>query len=90
MYKKCLNIFENNNKYISNCICEPKLGAHGLWDNVGGTKNVEDKSLYIKILYYCDGEHDIIDICNKLNKSFDCILNYILILYEKNIIKKVQ
>jgi len=89
MYIKCLNIFENNFKYISNSICEPRLCVHGLWDNIGGTKNIKDKSLYIKILYYCDGKHDIIDICNKLNKTFDVLLNYILILYKKKLIKKI-
>ena len=88
MYIKCLSIFENNFKYISNSICEPRLGIHGLWDDIGGTKNKLDKTLYIKILYYCDGDHDIVDICNKLNKPFDCILKHILILYKKNLLKK--
>lgn len=89
MYIKCLNVFENNIKYLSKSICEPQLGTHGLWENVGGTKNVQDKSLYIKILYYCDEKHDVIDICNKLNKSYDDVLNCILILYKKNLIKRL-
>ena len=90
MYKTCLNIFENNFYYICNTICEPRLGIHGLWDNIGGTKNVQDKSIFIKILYYCDGKHDILDICHILNKEFNDIIDCISLLQSKKIIRNVN
>ena len=90
MYKKCLFVIEKNCKYLVTTLCEPCLSIHGLWDKVGGTKNVNDKSLFVKILYYCDGNYDIIDICNKLNKSFNDVINCIIILYKKNLIKKIN
>lgn len=89
MYKKCLFVIENNGKYLSTTLCEPKLDKHSLWENIGGTKNIDNKSLYIKILYYCDGDCDIIDICNKLNKNFNDIINCIDILCSINLIKKI-
>ena len=87
MYIKCLTIFENNFTYVSTTICEPRLGCRGLWGNIGGTKNVKEKLNYIKILYYCDGNHDVVDICKKINISFDVTLTHILILLNKNLIK---
>tara|TARA_B100001248_G_C27391748_1_gene462805 strand:- start:795 stop:2045 length:1251 start_codon:yes stop_codon:yes gene_type:complete len=84
MYKKCIDIFENNKIYQVNSICEPRLGIHGLWD-IGATK-YKKKDIFRFIIYYCDGKHDLIDICKKIKRNYEDVKNAINILYEKNII----
>ena len=64
-YIKCLELIENNYYYLSTKLCEPRLGKYGLYSTVGAAKTAGPRNLgnaCRKILYYCDGEHDIIDI----------------------------
>jgi len=88
IYKKCLYVFENNFKYKTTTICEPRLGIHGLWNNIGGNK-IKNKTIFRKILYYCDGKNDVIDICKILNISFKEINKAILILFNKELLIKI-
>lgn len=90
MYKKCISLIDNNHIYEVISYCEPKLDKYGLWDNIGGTKNIKNKSLYIKVLYYCDGKNDIIDISNILSIDYLDLLNIINILLKHNLIKNIE
>jgi putative sugar O-methyltransferase len=89
MYKKCISLIDNNHIYEAISYCEPKLDKYGLWDNIGGTKNIKNKSLYIKVLYYCDGTNDIIDISNILSIDYLELLDIINILLKYNLIKNI-
>lgn len=89
MYLNCINIFENNHKYYNKTLCEPRLGIHGMWNQIGASKSKEDiNMIFRKILYYCDGKNDIIDICKILDKPFEKINNAIKLMLKKKIILK--
>ena len=88
MYKKCITIFENNHIYKAQTLCEPRLGIHGLWDTVGGSKK-KDNTIFRKILYYCDGTNDVVDICRILQKHFNEVNDAVLLMYSKQLIQKI-
>jgi len=91
MYLKCFEIFENNKIYKNKILCEPKLGKYGLYNLVGGVtifNNLIDKIRLV--LYYLDGNNDIIDICNILNISFNDCIYLIYLLINNNLIYSIE
>ena len=69
-YLKCVEVLENNRKFKLKVLGEPQLGKRGLYPTVS------DKNTWIKVknlcnvISMCDGENDLIDICEFLNISF--------------------
>ena len=69
-YLKCVKVLENNRKFKLKVLGEPQLGKRGLYPTVS------DKNTWIKVknlcnvISMCDGENDLIDICEFLNISF--------------------
>ena len=92
MYKKCISLFEINHYYKTTTICEPQLGKYGLYNLTGGSPDIyQNKTisghLISKVLKYCDGKHDLIDISNKLNIRSDICSTIINKLLKNNLIK---
>lgn len=88
MYIKCVDIFESNRYYTATTVCEPRLGVHGLFQTVGGTKSTTEKFIYVKILYYCDGKNDVIDICEAIHETYDDVVNGITRLENVSLIRR--
>ena len=76
VYKKIINLLENNRHYKVNVLCEPQMGRRNLYPTLstkhsGGGAAVR---LMMNIIAYCDGKNDVIDICNIVDCSpDDCI-----------------
>jgi aminopeptidase-like protein len=93
-YLKCIELIENNHIYVNTKICEPQLGKHGLYNMVGGrtkSNNIFEKidpQHFRRILYYLDGNNDLISISNILNIELQLIYKIIKILLDKKLIKK--
>jgi aminopeptidase-like protein len=88
-YIKCINLIEVNHFYKNNILCEPFLSKHGLYTDIGALKTIENIGEYCRrILYYCDGNNDLIDIYEILKKymNFKELVNIINILINKKII----
>ena len=90
LYIKCIDLIENNHYYINTKLCEPMLGKYGLYSMIGAIKdpkaNIGD--ICLKILYYCDGNNDLIDIFNKTNIEINDIIIVIQKLIKNNLILK--
>jgi len=95
--KKCIEALEINEKY-ENCItCEPKMSKRDLrpkdWHNrhSGGKedmrKNVRDM---MNVMFYCDGDHDLIDLSNKIEIPFHKCQEYIKLLRNNGIIREMD
>ena len=69
-YLKCVEVLENNRKFKLKVLGEPQLGKRGLYPTIS------DKDTWIKVknlcnvISMCDGQNDLIDICEFLNISF--------------------
>jgi aminopeptidase-like protein len=65
--KKTLELIEKNKIYKTNILCEPQLSKKGLYPSVSiKNKNLETRRL-LDIISYCDGEHSLLDIAEKIN-----------------------
>ena len=64
VYRKCIEVLEQNNIYKVTCLCEPQLGKRGLYPSTS-TKSSNDKVYnLLNLIAYADGTNDLIDISN--------------------------
>ena len=90
MYERCLEAFEHNETYKAKCLCEPQLGRRGLRSTLS-TRNAEASSLQIlHVFSYCDGNHDLIAIAEKLKVPVEEVISVIKILERHALIEKVS
>ncbi len=67
--RTALEILEANHRYRVNILCEPQLGSRGLRPTIS-TK--ESRSIVLdlmNVIAYCDGQHDLIQIAEKVGLS---------------------
>jgi aminopeptidase-like protein len=83
IYKKIINMFENNYRPVSKNIGEPFLKKHGLFKSKTYTNDVR---LISDLLSYCDGQNDLVDISNLCKKPFKKITKFVKLLRNKNLI----
>ena len=65
--RRALELIENNNIYKANVLCEPQLGKRGLYPTLSKKNSGDQTRLIMNLLSYCDGEHSLIDIAEKIN-----------------------
>jgi len=70
MYKCCLNVFENNRIYVNTLLCEPQLSKRNLISGLSkkGVQSRQIQRIIMNILAYCDGNHDLLSIADKMEK----------------------
>ena len=66
LIKECINLIESNEKYIINCLGEPQLGKRGLYPTISIKSSTDKIRNMMNFIGYADGEHDLIDISNKI------------------------
>ena len=66
--RECLKLMEENCNYRIKVLCEPQLGKRDLYPNLsikeGGGQNIKNMMNFIA---YADGNHDLIEIAEKIN-----------------------
>jgi aminopeptidase-like protein len=69
--RKALELVEKNKIYKVNILCEPQMGKRGLYPTLSTKKSVREVKREVKIMMnlisFCDGEHSLIDIAEKIN-----------------------
>lgn len=89
IYKKIVNILENNHKYQNMCVGgEPQLGSRGLYHTLSGAVGVEESvQANLWVLAYADAEHDLIDISRLSGIDFEILNMAAKRLVEAGLIK---
>jgi aminopeptidase-like protein len=89
VYKECICTLETNQKYINTVLCEPRLGKYGLYSQVGGLNPSYGQldNIRRRMLYYFDGEHDLIDISVILNVPCEILEQEVVKLKKANLIR---
>ena len=74
-YLQIVDVIENNQTYFStNPYCEPQLGKRGLYGTFGGTQDKKTKEMAtLWVLNLADGEHSLLDICDRSGLDFTVI-----------------
>jgi aminopeptidase-like protein len=70
-----LDVIENNAVFLNTMPkCEPQLGKRGLYDAIGGQKDVATNSMALLwVLNLSDGAHSLLDIAERANMPFAVI-----------------
>jgi aminopeptidase-like protein len=84
------------NDYYDNCIiCEPKMIKRDLKPDkwhlrhfVDGEKMKKQVRDMMNVVFYCDGEHDLIDISNKVDINYETCHKCLKKLEKSGIIEK--
>jgi aminopeptidase-like protein len=66
--KLALELIEKNDFHQINVLCEPQLGKRGLFPNISKKGGTEDVQVLMNFISYCDGEHSLIDVAEKIGK----------------------
>lgn len=65
--RKALELVEKNKIYKVNILCEPQMGKRGLYPTLSTKKSGREVKIMMNLLSFCDGEHSLIDIAEKIN-----------------------
>ena len=71
--------------------CEPQLGKYNIYEEIGGTYNLEKKEMKFAILWvlnFSDGENSLQNIAQKSKIDLEIIQNAASILKEKGLISE--
>jgi aminopeptidase-like protein len=88
--RQCLEVLERNDVYRATMPCEPQLGRRGLYPSLS-TKSSYTPSvkLLLDVLAYCDGEHDLLAVAERLGAPADAVAETITRLESKGLLERV-
>ncbi len=90
MYLQVISIIENNRTYLNLFPKgEVQLGKRGLYGKMGGLQNRPSSELpLLWVLNLSDGEHSLLDICERAKLSFDEVQYAADILIKHDLLKE--
>jgi aminopeptidase-like protein len=66
--RRALELIEKNKNYKTKFLCEPQLSKRSLYGSISAKKLTDEQTLkMLHFLNYCDCEHSLIDIAEKIN-----------------------
>jgi aminopeptidase-like protein len=71
LHRHVINILESNFVPVCTVRGEPQLGKYGLYDSLSIKRKRTPSRDYLNVLAYSDGEHDLVDICIRLDISYE-------------------
>lgn len=83
MLKTVVSILESNRRWTCQVKGEPNLGKRGLYPTTG--HGARPRKL-LNILAFCDGEHDVLDICDRTGMSPEEVMEGLGTLREHGLV----
>lgn len=74
--QKCITVLESNHRWRNVCLGEPRLGPRGLYPTMSTKSSGYETDLtnMMNVLAYCDGEHDLLALAERIGASaLDCL-----------------
>ena len=65
--RKALELIEKNKIYKVNILCEPQMGKRDLYPTLSTKNQEKEVRVMMNLLSFCDGEHTLLDIAEKIN-----------------------
>lgn len=69
LYRKIIDLLENNKTYQVTTKCEPQLGKRGLYPTISTKKSGEQTRTMTNLIAYCDGKNDLLDIAEIIQED---------------------
>jgi aminopeptidase-like protein len=78
VYRRCMEVLENNKTWHTTCLGEPQLGKRGLYPTISHVGSAEGWVRDMKnILAYSDEQHDLLFIAETIDAPFDRCLDIV-------------
>ena len=87
--RRALELIEKNNIYKVNILCEPQMGRRGLYPTLSKKNSGDQTRLIMNLFSYCDGEHTLVDIAEKINLPAWDLYDSIEILISHDLISPI-
>jgi len=88
-YMKCFESMELNKVYKVTTLCEPHLGAHGLYPTTSTGGAIDKVRITREVLMYSDGVNDLLTIAEIINKPIWEVAPIANKLVELNLLSEV-
>jgi len=88
--KSCLNVLEENKRYLITTLCEPQLGKRGLYPSLSTKETGKEIAMISEIIAYTDGSHDLIDIAERIGVFVPALFPIVHRLCEAGLLKEVE
>lgn len=89
LLRKCIRALERNHHYRTACVCEPQMGKRGLFP----TTSIKDSTTQVmdtmNLLAYCDGQHDLIDVANRIGIPIESCCRIVDKLVLEGLLKRL-
>ncbi len=88
--QECILLIDDRRRWIATQQGEPQLGRRGLYPTIcyrGSADNMRD---LMNILAYCDGEHTVLDLVERLELEFGSVSAIIETLRDADLIRPVD
>ena len=85
--RRCLEMLEVNHRWLTVMPGEPQLGARGLYPAVSSKGGARSVRTMMNALAYCDGDHDVVDLCEIVDAPSVEILRILNVLTEAGVIR---
>jgi len=88
--KLCIDIIEKNRIYRSTVLGEPQLGKRGLYPTISTKTSALNVKTMMDILAFCDGDHDLLWIAEKIDKPIMELFPIVETLFQKDLLKIID
>jgi aminopeptidase-like protein len=87
-----IQVLEGNQRYVNlNPKCEPQLGGRGLYQQIGGAVDAQEKNMaMLWVLNLSDGQHDLLGTAIRARLPFGQISEAAQALFEANLLESVR
>ena len=89
LYKKIIDVLENNFYYKVTVLGEPQLGKRGLYPKISDHTTLEKVKNIRNFLAYADGNNDLIDIANIIGVSAYELIDIAKMFLEHNLVERI-
>ena len=90
IYSTIIDVLENNYKYTNTILCEPQLGRRGMYPNISTKNTKASVEMMMNLLTYCDGELDLVDIAELIQRPAWNLFELVEKLEDEGIIKRIS
>jgi aminopeptidase-like protein len=89
LYRQVLTLLEHNFRYQVTTLGEPRLGIRNLYPDLQRKEISDDVVPILNLLAYCDGERDLIGLCDIAKVPFAQAIPILCALHREGLIEKV-
>lgn len=88
--QRCIQLLESNRRWQAVTPGEPQLGPRGLYPTASYRGSAESVRTMMDVLAYCDGNHDVIALCERTGADSTEVLSILSRLAEAGLLTEVK